>query len=279
MDQTATEIRQVTGTAFVVAEFRALENAEPHPLYVDKIVPIFLDEKSKLAADAIRADFPAAEMNVRLRTRYFDDRLDEQLARGCRQVVILGAGLDTRAVRKRSNGVAYFEIDDPRTMTFKQARLAEHGIDAPMTLIPGDYVVSGVLPLLEANGFHRDLPSFFIWEGNTMYLTRETALKVLKDLEANLHAFSISFDYMDGAVVSCTTGDPGATGFVERFAAMGAPWTYGIDGLEAVAEETGLHVADAVTIDELHRKFRPDRPVASIIYAHYTVCTLSSAKP
>jgi methyltransferase (TIGR00027 family) len=279
MNETATEIRQVTGTAFVVAEFRALENAEPHPLYVDTIVRIFLDGKSKLAADAIRADFPAAEMNVRLRTRYFDDRLDEQLARGCRQVVILGAGLDTRAVRKRSEGVAYFEVDDPRTMIFKQARLAEHGIDAPVTLIPGDYVVSGVLPLLEANGFRCDLPSFFIWEGNTMYLTHDAVLKVLKDLKANLRAFSISFDYMDQAVVACTTGDAGTTGFVERFAAMGAPWTYGIDDLGAVAAEAGLHIADAATIDELHRRFRPERPVASIIYAHYTVCTLTSARP
>jgi methyltransferase (TIGR00027 family) len=279
MNRTATEIRQVTGTAFVVADFRARENAEPDPLYVDSIVPIFLDEKSKLAADAIRADFPAAEMNVRLRTRYFDDRLGEQLARGCQQVVLLGAGLDTRAIRKRSDGVAFFEIDDARTMNFKQARLAKHGIDTPVTLIPGDYVVSGVLPLLVANGFKRELASFFIWEGNTMYLTRDAAIKVLKDLRADLRAFSISFDYMDEAVVSCMTGDPGTTGFVERFAAMGAPWTYGIDDLEAVAAETGLHIADAATIDELHRTWRPDLPVASIIYAHYTVCTLTSAKP
>ena len=36
-------IKHVTGTAFVVAEFRARENEEPHPLYVDRVVPIFLD--------------------------------------------------------------------------------------------------------------------------------------------------------------------------------------------------------------------------------------------
>jgi methyltransferase (TIGR00027 family) len=279
MNETATEIRRVTGTAFVVAEFRAGENAEPLPLYVDRVVPIFLDERTRAAADAIKADFPAARMNVRLRTRYFDDRLDEQLARGCRQVVILGAGLDTRAVRKRANGVAYFEIDDASTLNFKQARLAERGIDAPVTFIPGNYVTAGVLPLLEANGFKRDLPSFFIWEGNTMYLTHDAVLQVLKDLKANVPAFSIAFDSMDEAVVACATGDPGTTGFVERFAAMGAPWTYGIDDLEAVARQAGLRIADALTVDQLHRKLLPDLPVASIIYAHYTLCTLTSAKP
>ena len=51
-------IKHVTGTAFVVAEFRARENEEPHPLYVDRVVPIFLDERTKLAADKISAGFP-----------------------------------------------------------------------------------------------------------------------------------------------------------------------------------------------------------------------------
>ena len=41
------EVREVSGTAFVVAEFRARENAEPHPLYLDPIVPIFLDDRTK----------------------------------------------------------------------------------------------------------------------------------------------------------------------------------------------------------------------------------------
>ncbi len=267
-------IKDVSGTAFVVAEFRARENAESHPLYVDRIVPIFLDARTKQAADAIASSFPAAEINVRLRTRYFDDRLDEQLANGCRQVVILGAGLDTRAVRKRTPGVAYFEIDDPSTMSFKQARLAERGIEAPIDFIAGDYVAAGVLPLLETNGFDCDLPSFFIWEGNTMYLTKPAVIKVLRDLRQRVRAFSISFDYMDEAVVARTTGEEGTTVFVERFAAMGAPWHYGIDDLEALAAETGMTVADATTIAALHREFWPERPLDSIIYEHYTVCTL-----
>ena len=55
--------------------------------------------------------------------------------------------------------------------------------------------------LLEANGFDRDLPSFFIWEGNTMYLTEADAKKVLRDLKEGVRAFSIAFDYMDSAVV------------------------------------------------------------------------------
>ena len=196
-------IKNVTGTAFVVAEFRARENDKAHPLYVDKVVPIFLDRRTRQAADAISADFAPAEINVRLRTRYLDDRLDRQLADGCRQVVILGAGLDTRAERKRSDGVAYFEIDDASTLDFKRRRLAERGMEAPVAFIAGNYVASGALPLLEANGFDRDLPSFFIWEGNTMYLSEADAKRVLRDLKACVRALSIAFDYMD----TCGSGE------------------------------------------------------------------------
>lgn len=272
-----TGLKDVTGTAFIVAEFRAHENAEANPLYVDRIVPIFLDERTKQAANAISSGFPAAEKNVRLRTRYLDDRLDEQLALGCRQVVILGAGLDTRGMRKRFPGVVYFEIDDANTLSFKQARLAESGIDAPINFIPGDYVADGVLRLLEANGFKRELPTFFIWEGNTMYLTKAAVMKVLAELRDRVRAFSLSFDYMSEEVIAYATGDQPTSSFVERFAAMGAPWHFGINNLPALAEEAALTVMDAVTIAELHRAYWPGRPLDSIIYQHYSLCTLKPA--
>ena len=271
------EVREVTGTAFVVAEFRARENAEPHPLYLDPIVPIFLDDRTRRAADAISDGFPAAASNVRLRTRYLDDRLDEHLARGFQQIVILGAGLDTRAARKRVPGVAYFEIDDASTLSFKEARLAENKVPAEVTYIPGDYVASGVLALLEKNGFKRDLPTFFIWEGNTMYLTKGPVMQVLAELKESVPAFGLSFDFMDWAVVGRTTGDPQVTTFVERFAEMGAPWHLGIDDLPALAEEARLAVADVTTVAALHRIYWPGRPLDSIMFEHYSLCTLKPA--
>ncbi len=63
----------------------------------NRIVPLFLDARTRQAADGISTGFRAVEKMVKIRTRYFDDRLDEQLSLGCRQIVILGAGLDTIA--------------------------------------------------------------------------------------------------------------------------------------------------------------------------------------
>src|SRR6185436_7060336 len=96
------EIKDVSGTAFVVAEYRAEENREPTPLYMDPVVELFLSAASGEAAERVSSRFPAVKDMVKTRTRYFDDMLDTQIASGVGQVVILGAGLDTRAVRKPS---------------------------------------------------------------------------------------------------------------------------------------------------------------------------------
>src|SRR6478736_3667398 len=136
-------IKDVSGTAFVVAEYRAEENREPIPIYQDAVVGLFLSEASRQAAERVSSRFPAVKDMVKTRTRYFDDMLVAQIAAGIGQVVILGAGLDTRAVRKRSPGVRYFEIDDPATMELKRHCYANAHIGAGVRFIPGNYVTDG----------------------------------------------------------------------------------------------------------------------------------------
>ena len=82
---------------------------------------LFLNEDTKRAAGRVAASFPPVKDIVKIRTKYFDDRLEQQLRSGVRQVVLLGAGLDTRAVRKRAPGVTYFEIDEAATLEVKRA--------------------------------------------------------------------------------------------------------------------------------------------------------------
>jgi methyltransferase (TIGR00027 family) len=272
---TLTQIQDVTGTAFIVAEHRAQENEEAHPLYRDPIVHLFLNERTRQAAERMAAGFPPGRQGVKLRTRYYDDHLDTQLGNGCRQVVILGAGLDTRGVRKQASGVIYFEIDDADTIGFKRATLAEAGIEAPIVFIPGNYVTDGLLRLLDANGFDFDLPTYVIWEGNTMYLNRSAVLNVLTDLRKSLTAFAISFDYLTEAVIDYATGDDQTSAFVRRFAEMGAPWHFGINDLGALAGDAGLIVVDNIKTADLYRTFWLSRPLDSIWFDNYSLCTLA----
>ncbi len=160
-----TAIRSVTGTAFVVAEFRAAENDAAHPLYTDPIVGLFLDETTQRGGRApSRHGFPSAGKNLSLRTRYFDDRLDEAIAKAAARWSFSAPG-STPGPCARAPGVVFFEIDDAGTLSFKRERLAAGGIVDPAVFIPGDYVAEGVLALLERNGFRRDEPAFFLWEG------------------------------------------------------------------------------------------------------------------
>src|ERR1700704_6200654 len=157
-------IENVGGTAFVVAEFRAEENSKPAPLYQDSVVELFLNEETKRTAGRVAASFPPVKDMVKIRTKYFDDMLEAQILSRCRQVVILGAGLDTRAVRKPSTGVTYFEIDEVATLKGKQACYEQQGLDVNVRFIPGNYLTDGLINLLTRNDFDFDLPTYFIWE-------------------------------------------------------------------------------------------------------------------
>ncbi len=266
-------IQDVSGTAFVVAEYRAEENQESAPIYTDPVVGLFLSDASRQAAERVSSRFPAVKDMVKTRTRYFDDRLDAEIAGGIGQVVILGAGLDTRAVRKRSTGVRYFEIDDPATIELKRRSYADAGIHAAVRLIAGNYVTDGLIDLLRSNGFEFDVPTYLIWEGNVMYMPLANDKDTMRQLKRYIKRFRLSFDYLTEAVITKTTGDAGLTVLAESFEAMRAPWVSGIDNIHGLARELGLRVVENCTIGELYRKYR-GRPASSPIFQHYSICTL-----
>jgi methyltransferase (TIGR00027 family) len=269
-------IQNVSGTAFVVAEFRAEENIEVKPLYRDSIVGLFLNEETKRAAGSVAASFPSVKDLVRIRTKYLDDMLQTQILSGLRQVVILGAGLDTRAVRKPAPGVTYFEIDDAATLELKQTCYEQHEINVNVKFVPGNYVTDGLIDLLKRNDFNFDLPTYFIWEGNTMYLPLASTKNVLTQLRKYVKRFRISFDYMADAVISKTTGDPGITSLVESFANMGAPWLSGIPDVQRLAGELRLNVIENFKTADLCRTYWVGRPMISPIFTFYSICTLGS---
>jgi O-methyltransferase involved in polyketide biosynthesis len=139
-------------TAFIIAEFRAEENAAAEPLYRDDVVPLFLDDETRGMALESAATFPAASEMVKVRTWYFDRAVSRAMSEGARQVVILGSGLDTRAARLARKGVRFFEIDDGRTLRLKRARLAAAGLRPHVAWIPGDYLADDLIDRLRAAG-------------------------------------------------------------------------------------------------------------------------------
>src|SRR5262245_60913310 len=249
-------IKDVTGTAFVVAEYRAEENREPKPIYRDPVVGAFLSDASRQAAERVSSRFPPVKDMVKTRTRYFDDMLEAQIAGGIRQLDMRGAGVDPRSVRKQSSGVQYFEIDDLGTIELKRRCYAEARIDPGVTLIAGNYVRDGVIELLRSHGFELDLPTYVIWEGNVMYLPLAHDRQIMLQLTRHVKRFRLSFDYLTEAVITKTTGNASLTTLVESFEAMRAPWLSGIDDVHNLARELGMRVVENVTTGELYRRYR-----------------------
>jgi methyltransferase (TIGR00027 family) len=105
------------------------------------------------------------------RTRFFDDAVVDSIDEGTRQVVVVGAGYDTRAWRLARDGVRFFEVDHPATQQDKRARAPAGG----PVYVPVDLSEDAIDERLLAAGLEPGDPSVFVVEGLTMYLPETTA--------------------------------------------------------------------------------------------------------
>lgn len=269
-------MKNVTGTAFIVAEFRAEENEEAIPLYTDNVVKIWLNEETKEIAAKIAQNSPAAKEMVKLRTKYFDDVLSNQILGGCKQVVILGSGLDTRAARINGEKVTYFEIDDCGTLQLKEETLKANKVTANVRYIPGDYVKDGLISLLKQSAFDFARQTYFLWEGNTTLLDKKDVIFVLEQIRDNVHNFRLSFDYMSDKVILRTTGYQDLNDYIDKYESMYAPWITGFENIATLADELNLKVIENFSTADLHAQYRPRRSVESNLFKFYFVCTLEN---
>jgi methyltransferase (TIGR00027 family) len=112
---------------------------------------------------------------MQVRTRVIDDAARAWIAGGGRQIVLLGAGYDCRALRlPELAATAVFEVDHPATQSHKKSVLARLGAESPAHYVTWDFETRPMEDLrdaLEEAGMSATRPVFTIWEGVTMYLT------------------------------------------------------------------------------------------------------------
>jgi methyltransferase (TIGR00027 family) len=171
-------------TSVVVAVVRAAEGRRSNPLFDDPFAADFVTAAGS-ALSFLGRDRPDAGDNgdlwswltsyMPIRTRFFDDYFREACAAGCRQVVILASGLDTRAFRLSwPAGVRLFELDTPEVLAFKERVLAERAATPAC-----DRAVIGIdlrqdwPAAAEQAGFHPGEPAAWLAEGLLLYLTQD----------------------------------------------------------------------------------------------------------
>jgi len=109
-----------------------------------------------------------------VRSRYVEDTLEHFIRDGCRQYVILGAGLDSWALRHDEPGVTVFELDHPATQQWKEARIRSRlgALPSHLVLIPVDFERESIADVLASHGFDPRSNAFVSWLGTICYLTR-----------------------------------------------------------------------------------------------------------
>jgi methyltransferase (TIGR00027 family) len=139
----------------------------------------------RLAAGMQPVGEPEMRARLEARTRFFDEQVLAAVSRGITQVVIAGAGYDDRALRFRSPGVRYFELDHPATQADKRRRLRRMKADEPgLALLAADFRDGDVAGVLARSGHHPARPTLFLCEGLLVYLDQQTTIELLAGLRS-----------------------------------------------------------------------------------------------
>jgi methyltransferase (TIGR00027 family) len=141
-----------------------------------------------------------------VRARVAEDALAQAVEGGLRQVVVLGAGLDTLALRssRLAADLRVWEVDAPSTQARKREALAQAGLQLPATasFVPVDFERDDLRQALESAGVRFDQPVFFTWLVVTMYLSKPAIRETLRVVASAAPGSAVVFDYrLDAALL------------------------------------------------------------------------------
>ncbi len=163
------------------------------------------------------------------RARFVEDLVAEQVARGVRQYVILGAGLDTFAQRrpKFASRLLVFEIDQPSPQEWKRQRLVDLGLGIPsfLRLVPVDFEAGDEWwEWLVASGFDSGQPAVVASTGVSMYLTKDAIAATLRQVAALAPGSALAMSFLLPIELSDADVRPGMERAVEGARANGTPF-------------------------------------------------------
>ena len=205
--------QRASRTAMMAAihRFLASKEEQPHFRGPDHLATIFLSPKVKFflsfawmrryVQKKLRKNVPGTYEYMMARTKHFDTLFQQALEEDIPQIVFLGAGYDTRAIRFQE-AIQYtkiFELDAPTTQQEKKTRLQHANMTLPqqLTFVPINFNKGQIDAVLAHAGYDPSQKSLFLWEGVTYYLTEDAISETLACIK----------NYSGpGSTVACTPG-------------------------------------------------------------------------
>jgi|SRR5271165_2416781 len=190
-------------TAWEAAVHRAAHQVlEQGRIFADPLALRILGEDAQTIARWAE-EYPSGRrmrIFIAARTRFAEDALTAAVERGVRQVVVLGAGLDTYAYRSTlGDRIRIFEVDHPVTQAWKRRRLKDAAIPVPssLTFAPVDFEHETLAEGLAVAGFDPGQRTFFTWLGVVPYLSEGAVRSTLGFIASLPNGAQVVFDYSD----------------------------------------------------------------------------------
>jgi methyltransferase (TIGR00027 family) len=250
-------------TAFIIARQRAAHQVLDHgSIFYDPVAMKILGEDEKEVLQFANGH-PLASIGrlfTTARSRITEDALSGAVERGIRQIVILGAGLDTFALRNPHGArqIRIYEVDHPATQEWKRQRLAEAQLALPPRLIfvPVDFERDDLGETLAAAGFQQNSPAFFTWLGVVPYLTREAIISTL-DYMASIQNSEVVFDYMEAPQAFSEEMKELVTKRTEQLEKIGERWASRFEpaGMAAILRCHGFCEIEDINFQEIRSRF------------------------
>jgi methyltransferase (TIGR00027 family) len=193
------------------------------------------------------------------RTKHIDAVLAKELAAGAAEVVILGAGFDTRAYRfaPKLRDARVFEVDHPATSAVKQRRVRRvlGAVPSHVTYVPVDFTKENLEERLGAAGYDPSKRTLFVWEGVTPYLDAAAVDATLAFVGRAPAGSSIVFDYLYASALTST--DAATKKHLDVAAKMGEPYQFGVDpgDLGPLLARHGLALEENLSAEDLGARY------------------------
>lgn len=242
-------------TALGIAMARAVESAKPpderivYDPFARRFVPGWLYAVMLFFFKTGYVEWrgPGVFAFLMARERYIDDTLQGCLESGIKQLVILGAGFDSRAYRIAGlkDRVRVFEVDHPATQQSKLKALRRifGELPADVTYVPVDFNTQSLHSRLFESGYRADLATLFIWQGVTQYLTAEAVDSTLQFIhDCSGPGSAVVFDYIYRSLIAGTQKQAEVSSMRRYRFMSGEGLIFGIEAgsVEAFLKERGF---------------------------------------
>lgn len=237
----------------MVAGYRARASSKSDPVCSDPWAEALAGAEGLELADKFDKNFAHMELWIALRVRFLDDQVERFCDRGIDQIVMLGAGLDTRAARLARDGVRFFEVDHPSTQAHKReevARLDGYPVDNA-TYVACDFENQDFLDQLVGAGFDPARPAVVVWEGVVPYLTEPAIRATASRIASGLHAQSmLFFDFVGKRLVqgNARDKDRDALDYVDD---LGEPLHFGSNDILPLLYDCGFRYVRSLDFNEI----------------------------